>query len=141
MTVATEHAPHWVDAILAWRPTAILARTALASAFLLGGIEKVLDFPTAIAEQAHFGLQPAWAWAAAAIVVEIGASLLLIANRLVWLAAGGLGVLTGIAMLVANDFWRLDGHDRFVAANTFFEHLGLVAGLAMAAMLARRSDR
>jgi hypothetical protein len=34
----------------------------------------------------------------------------------------GLGVLTAIAMLVANDFWAMTGHDRFAAVNGFFEH-------------------
>ena len=34
----------------------------------------------------------------------------------------GLGVLTAIAMLVANDFWAMTGHDRFATVNGFFEH-------------------
>jgi uncharacterized membrane protein YphA (DoxX/SURF4 family) len=137
MAAATEHAPRWINAILDWQPTWVLARVAIASAYLLGGIEKLSDFPSAMAEQAHFGLQPAGAWAAAAIVVELGGSLLLIAGRLVWLAAGGLAVLTAIAAFVAGDFWTMQGHERFMAMNTLFERFGLIAGLAMAAMLAR----
>jgi uncharacterized membrane protein YphA (DoxX/SURF4 family) len=136
MAAATEHA-RWVDAILDWRPTWVLVRVAMASAYLLGGIEKLTDFPAAMAEQAHFGLQPAGVWATAAIVVELGGSLLLIAGRLVWLAAGGLAVLTAIAAFVAGDFWAMQGHERLMAMNTFSERLGLIAGLAMAAMLAR----
>jgi len=49
--------------------------------------------------------------------------------------AGGLGVLTAIAMLTANNFWALTGHDRFIAVNTFFEHLGLIAGLILMCVL------
>jgi uncharacterized membrane protein YphA (DoxX/SURF4 family) len=37
-------------------------------------------------------------------VVEIGGSVLEMAGRLVWLGAGGLGVLNAVAILVANDF-------------------------------------
>ncbi len=107
----------------------------MVSAFLIGGIQKLVDFPAAVAEQAHFGLQPAWLWAAAAIVVELGGSALAIVGRWVWLGAGGLGVLTAVAMLTANDFWAKTDHDRFIAVNDFFEHLGLIAGLVLVSVL------
>jgi uncharacterized membrane protein YphA (DoxX/SURF4 family) len=61
------------------------------------------DFTAAIAEQEHFGLHPGWLWAALAITVELGGSLLVLSGRLMWLDAGGLGVLTAVAMLSAND--------------------------------------
>ena len=128
--------PHLIAAILSWPPTWFVARLALASAYLLGGVVKLLDFQGAVAEQAHFGLQPAALWAVVVIVVEIAGALLLILGRFVWLAAGTLGVLTAVATLVANNFWALQGHERFMATNSFFEHLGLIAGLAMAAMIA-----
>jgi uncharacterized membrane protein YphA (DoxX/SURF4 family) len=106
-------------------------RVTLVSAFVIGGFTKLLDFAGAIAEQEHFGLRPGWLWAALAIAVEIGGSALVIAGRWVWLGAGGLGVLTAVAMLAANNFWALGGHDRFMALNAFFEHLGLIAGLVL----------
>jgi uncharacterized membrane protein YphA (DoxX/SURF4 family) len=123
--------PRWIHDLLAWPWTWRLARVALVSAYLIGGVNKLIDFPGAVAEQAHFGLHPGWLWAALTIVVEIGGSLLVVFGRLVWLGAGGLGVLTAVAMLVANDFWTMTGHDRFVALNTFFEHLGLIAGFVL----------
>jgi uncharacterized membrane protein YphA (DoxX/SURF4 family) len=131
--------PGWIAGLLSWPWTWRLARAALASAFLIGGVDKLLDFPAAVAEQAHFGLRPAWMWAALAIAVEIGGSLLVIFGRLVWLGAGALGVLTAVAMLVANDFWSMTGHDRFVALNTFFEHLGLIAGLVLVSIRAEEA--
>lgn len=133
-----EHAPRWIEAILEWPGTALAARAALASAYLIGGIAKLSDFPAAVAEQAHFGLQPAQVWAVLTIVVELAGSVLVITGRLVWLAAGALSVLTAVAMLVANDFWAQQGHDRFMALNAFFEHLGLIGGFALAAILAQR---
>jgi uncharacterized membrane protein YphA (DoxX/SURF4 family) len=54
--------------------------------------------------------------------------------------AGGLGVLTAVAMLTANDFWAKTGHDRFLAVNAFFEHLGLIAGLMLVSILSLRSQ-
>jgi uncharacterized membrane protein YphA (DoxX/SURF4 family) len=141
MLAIAEYAPPWVGAILGWRATWFLARLALSSAYVVGGVDKAIDFPAAVAEQAHFGLQPAWAWAIVTIVVELGGSLLLISGRLVWLAAGALGVLTAIAMVVANNFWAMEGQARFMAMNAFFEHLGLIAAFALAAMVAANTGR
>ena len=77
-----------------------------------------------------------------AIGVEIGGSALVIAGRWVWFGAGGLGVLTAVAMLAANNFWALSGNDRFMALNAFFEHLGLIAGLVLVSVYAtERADR
>jgi uncharacterized membrane protein YphA (DoxX/SURF4 family) len=132
--------PRWVAAILSWPWLLSIARAALVSAFLIGGIQKLADFQAAVAEQAHFGLQPAWLWAVAAIVVELGGSALVIAGRWVWLGAGSLGVLTAVAMLAANNFWALAGHERFMAINAFFEHLGLIAGLVIVSICAEETS-
>jgi uncharacterized membrane protein YphA (DoxX/SURF4 family) len=141
MAAIAEYTPPWVGAILGWRATWFLARLALSSAYVVGGVDKAIDFPGAVAEQAHFGLQPAWAWAIVTIIVELGGSLLLISGRLVWLAAGALGVLTATAMLVANNFWAMEGPARFMAMNAFFEHLGLIAAFALAAVVAANTGR
>jgi uncharacterized membrane protein YphA (DoxX/SURF4 family) len=133
--------PRWVDAILDWRWTWLLARVGLTSAYLVGGITKLLEFAAASAEQAHFGFRPGWLWATVVITVEILGPILLIWGRLVWLAAGAMGVLTFVASLAANDFWNLQGAARFAATNAFFEHVGLIAGFIMAALLAEQAQR
>ncbi|MAM56502.1 MAG: DoxX family protein [Salinicola sp.] len=112
-----------------------LARTGLASAYLIGGLDKLWHFEAAIQEQAHFGLHPAWLWATLAIIIELAGSLCIIFNRWTWLGAGALGCLTLVAMLVANDFWNLTGQARFMAMNAFFEHLGLIAALVLVTRL------
>jgi len=141
MESLSERDPDWVDAMLDWRGTWLLARIGLTGAYFIGGVTKLANFSAAVAEQAHFGLQPAWLWAATAIVLELVAPLLIVTGRWVWLASGALGVLTVIASIVANDFWNLVGTARFVAMNSFFEHLGLVAGLVMAAVIAEHAKR
>jgi uncharacterized membrane protein YphA (DoxX/SURF4 family) len=115
-----------------------MARLALVSSYVIGGLTKLSDFPGSVAEQEHFGLHPGSVWAVLAIVVELGGSALVIAERLVWLGAGALGVLTAVAMLVANNFWTMEGHERFVAMNSFFEHLGLIAGFVLVALMSSR---
>lgn len=112
--------PVWVKKILSIHGLLPLLRVALVSAYLVGGINKFIGFHAAIEEQASFGLQPAWLWAVAAIVIEIVGSLLVIFNRFVWLGAGALGCLTAIAMLVANDFWNHTGPAFFSTFNSFF---------------------
>ena len=133
--------PSWVEAILEWPWTWLLARVGLASAYLLGGIVKLSDFSAAVAEQEHFGFYPGPLWAGMAIAAELIGSILVILGRLVWLGAGALGVLTAIAIFAANRFWLLQGQARFEATNTFFEHIGLIAGLVMAALLAEHKRR
>lgn len=127
--------PDWVRAVLDWPGTWFLARLGLVSAYLVGGFTKLFDFPGAIAEQAHFGLNPPQVWAVLAIVVELVGSVLILIDRLVWLGAGALGVLTLIATIVAEDFWNLQGHARFVAWNSFLERIGLIAAFALAAIM------
>jgi uncharacterized membrane protein YphA (DoxX/SURF4 family) len=137
MATRAANDPVWINAILGWSGTWLVARIGLTAAYGLGGFVKLMDFPAAVAEQEHFGLHPGALWAAVTIVVELGGSLLVLSGRYVWLGAGALAVLTVVASVVANDFWALEGQARFAAMNSFFEHIGLIAGFAMVAMLAR----
>jgi uncharacterized membrane protein YphA (DoxX/SURF4 family) len=141
MTDPRRGAPGWIGAILGWRWTWIAARVGLVSAYVIGGVVKLSDFHAATMEQERFGLHPGWLWAVAAIVVELGGSALVVSGRLVWLGAGALGVLTAIATFVANNFWAVEGHARLMAINTFFEHLGLIAGMVLAAVTANQARR
>jgi uncharacterized membrane protein YphA (DoxX/SURF4 family) len=135
--------PAFVSTILRAPAFHLLARVALTSAYWWGGLAKLLDYPAALAEARHFGLEPAALVVIATIGVELGASALLIAGRLAWLAAGALGVFTAIATLIAHAFWTIDDPvERFHALNTFLEHIGLIGGLALAAILAEiQNDR
>lgn len=134
--------PAVVARILEARPSFVLAKLALVSAYVLGGVVKALDFPGAVAEQVHFGVHPPALFAALTIAVELVGSVLVMTRRWVWLGAGMLGVFTGLAAITANAFWTMpDGHDRFMATNAFFEHLGLIGGFVLVAMLAHRAPR
>ncbi len=133
--------PRWVKVILEHQATWVCARIALVCAYLIGGLTKLFDFPGAVAEQAHFGLHPPELWAAVTIVVELGGSLLLIGGQLVWFAGGALAVLTLVASLFAENFWTMHGHAGFVAMNAFLEHIGLIGGFAMAAIIVNERQR
>ena len=107
----------------------------LCSAYLQGGINKLMDFDAAIGEMHHFGLSPAGPLAALVIALELGASLLILSGFYRWLGAGFLGVFTLMATFVANRFWEMAGMERFMAANSFFEHLGLTGAFLLVAWL------
>ncbi|WP_376091694.1 DoxX family protein [Roseomonas sp. CCTCC AB2023176] len=120
--------------VLGW-----IALLLLCAAYLQGGLNKLLDIPGAVAEARHFGLPFPPLTAAATIVVELGASVLILANRLRWLGALVLAAFTVAATFIANRFWELPpGMERFMAANGFFEHLGLVGAFLLVAGLSWR---
>jgi uncharacterized membrane protein YphA (DoxX/SURF4 family) len=107
----------------------------LCSAYLQGGINKLTDFNAAVGEMQHFGLAPAAPLAALVIALELGASLLVLSGFYRWLGAGFLGVFTLLATFVANRFWEMEGAARFMAANGFFEHLGLTGAFLLVAWM------
>lgn len=118
-----------------------VALLCLCAAYLQGAFDKATDFAGAIAEMNHFGLAPAAPLAAAVIVFEAGASLMVIFGWRRWLGALGLAGFTLIATFVANRFWELAPPDRFMVTNAFFEHWGLVGGFLLVAWHDLRDGR
>jgi uncharacterized membrane protein YphA (DoxX/SURF4 family) len=120
----------------------VAARAILTLPYWWSGIAKLADLNGALAEAAHFGLKPAWLVVAATVLVQLGGSTLLILGRVGWLAAGAIGVFTALATLIAHPYWTVaDPMERFHAMNTFLEHVGLVGGLMLAAILVERERR
>jgi uncharacterized membrane protein YphA (DoxX/SURF4 family) len=105
----------------------------LCAAYLQGGFDKAMDFGSAIAEMEHFGLSPPRLFAVATIVLEFGASLLILSGFYRWLGALVLAVFTVMATFMAARFWELPPPQRIASANTFFEHLGLAGGFLLTA--------
>ena len=115
--------------------TAAATRIVLCLPFLWSGLSKLFDFSGGTAEMAALGLEPAWLFNALTILVQLGGSLLVIVNRRTWLGAGALGVFTGLATVMAHRFWTLDGIERVRELNTFLEHLAIIAGFVLVAMI------
>ena len=115
----------------------------LCAAYLQGGLQKALDFPSAIAEMNHFGLSPAAPLAVAVIVLELGASALILVGRLALAGRAGARALHADGHFRGAAFWEMPaGPARFGATNSFFEHLGLVGGFLLVAWhdLRERTD-
>ncbi|HEY0799665.1 MAG TPA: DoxX family protein [Steroidobacteraceae bacterium] len=133
-------APIFVRKILDSPATALGARIALTAAFWASGFLKLSDFSGAVAEVRHFGLEPAQFIAAATIVVQLGGSALIILSRAVWLGAGALAVFTLLATLQAHAFWSAPAAVRAQTLNIFLEHIGLIGGFVLVAILATRAS-
>lgn len=111
-----------------------IAYLGLCAAYLQGGLNKLTDFPAAIGEMTHFGLSPAPLFAVIVIILELAASIMILAGFFRWLGALALGAFTLMATFLALRFWELPaGMERFMVANSFFEHLGLVGGFLLVA--------
>jgi len=67
------------------------------------------------------------------IVGELGASMMILTGRGRWMGAAGLAVFTLMATMLANRYWEMQGMERFMAANGFFEHLGLAGAFLLVA--------
>lgn len=125
-----------VRAVLTARAAHWLALLGLCAAYLQGSLTKLFDFTAAVAEMAHFGLQPAPLFAAGVIGFELAASAMILSGFYRWLGALGLAGFTLIATGVALRFWDLPGGmDRVMATNAFFEHLGLIGGFILVAII------
>jgi uncharacterized membrane protein YphA (DoxX/SURF4 family) len=118
---------------IATPPVYWIALLGLCAAYLQGGFNKAIDFNSAIAEMNHFGLAPAAPFAIAVIILELGASAMILTGFYRWLGALGLAGFTLMATFVANRFWEMTGVERFMAANSFCEHLGLIGGFLLIA--------
>jgi uncharacterized membrane protein YphA (DoxX/SURF4 family) len=110
-----------------------LALLLLCAAYLQGGLNKLLDFGSAVGEMQHFGLQPAAPLALLVIGGELGAAAMVLSGRLRWLGAAWLALFTVAASFIANRYWEMTGMQRFMAANSFYEHLGLAGGFLLVA--------
>ena len=122
---------------------ALLARLALASPFLISGVLKATDFASAVAEvRGLVELEPAGLLAALVIATQLGGSVLLVAGgRLAWIGAVLLVGFTALATLLAHAFWTKTGIDAAHDLTTFFEHVGLIGGFLLAAILGAQKLR
>ena len=133
--VIFEQLDRLIGLILQAPVTAAVARIVLCLPFWWSGLRKLLDFSGGTAEMAALGLKPAWLFNALTILVQLGGSLLVILNRWTWLGAGALGVFTALATVMAHQFWTLDGIERVRELNIFLEHLAIIAGFVLVAIL------
>jgi transmembrane protein len=135
--------PMMAAAIPVWGWIAV--RVALALPFMVSGVLKAFAFDAAVLEvQALAGLSSsalATVVAVAVVLLQLGASVLLLlgGKRAAW-GAVSLAAFTLAATLLAHTGWWREGPDRIRDLMVFCEHIALVGGLALAALVSRRNS-
>jgi transmembrane protein len=131
--------PPFIANFLASRWFALFARIVLTFVFWSAGLAGLFDFSGKVAEMEAVGLQPAALFAFLVTAVLLGASALIIFNRAAWLGAGALGVFLALTIPIAHAFWQMPEPQRTQEFYIVIEHISLIGGLMVAAVLAHRS--
>jgi transmembrane protein len=118
-----------------------LARIVLTFPFWGSGLSKLIDFNAGVAEMAMFNLNPPVVFNIATIICQLGGSLLIILNRFTWLGAGALAVFTVLTIPIAHAFWTMTGEKAMMEFFFTVEHIGLIGGLMLVAILSRQAPR
>ena len=85
--IRTPSSAHTAVRLLTSRVIRALALLGLCAAYLQGGLQKIMDFPGAVAEAQHFDLPLAPAAAIATIVTELTGCLLILSGYYRWIGA------------------------------------------------------
>ena len=126
----------WINNLLSTRISYVLATATLTYVFWWSGLNKVLDFQSAVQEMSHFGLKPAVFFAAITILVQLAGPLAIITcSRWAWLGSGALAAFTLSTIPVAHRFWEMEGMESFLEKALVQDHISVIGGLACATIL------
>lgn len=116
----------------------MLAIAILTVPYWTSGVTKLMNISAALAEARALNLSPAWLIVSATILVQLCGPALLLLGYWPWLAAAALAGFTMTATVIAHPFWtEREPALRLQQRNVFLEHVGLVGGLLLAAMIAQ----
>jgi len=130
--------PRIVAHVLDNPATLLLTRICMTLPFWVGGLMKLLDWRGGVVEMEKTGLRPAWVFNLAVVIVELGGSALVIADRATWLGAGALGCFTFLSTFIAHRFWRATGPARTAELNNFHEHATICAAFILIVVVGLR---
>jgi len=109
--------------------------------FWWSAVAKLLDLPATQAEMAHFGLNPPWLFALGTIALQLaGSALVIFGGRLAWLGAAALSLFTLATIPISHDFWNMQGQAAVLEKLWAQEHVSIVGGLIVAALLSSRLE-
>jgi len=105
-------------------------RIALASLFLLGGLNKILNYTPTLASMEAVGLSPAPLLLPLVIALElIGGALVAFGRRGATLAAFSLALFTLSTNMFFHDFWNIGGDIAALELSLFFKNVSIAGGL------------
>ncbi|AQZ95350.1 DoxX family protein [Halopseudomonas phragmitis] len=121
----------------------LVARLLLVVVFASSGLAKIIDFDAGMAEMRDAGLEPAWLFNVVVASTLLLGSVLILLDRVVWLAAAALSGFLLLAILIVHRFWALPASDAELALFFALEHVSVMGGLIAVAVAshARRELR
>ncbi|EOG4615969.1 DoxX family protein [Pseudomonas aeruginosa] len=118
--------------------SALVGRVLLTMPFWANGLSRIVNFHVGAAEMEQFGLTPGTLFNLLVIVSNLLGAGLVIARRWTWLGAGVLALFTLGTIVIVHRFWAFDGMAATRALHVAQEHVGIIGGLLLAAILAAR---
>jgi len=101
--------------------------------FLLPGLMKFLEWDKHVALMEKHGMVLVPILLAAAGIIQICASLMILANRFITPAALVLAAMVLVINITLHDFWNYSGVDGAHELQNFFKNLGILGGLLVLA--------
>lgn len=117
--------------------TLFLARALLTLLFWMAGLFGVFNFSLVLREMEDASLPFPKSCAIAMIICQLVGSALIITNvyGLGWLGAGALGIFTLLSIPLGHPFWKFEEPRKTHEFQIALEHITVVGGLLMAAIL------
>jgi putative oxidoreductase len=125
-----------------WAPAALIGgRIGLASLFLLGGLNKSLNYAATISDMERVGLNPAAILLPLVIALELGGGALVAIGRFgAPVAALALAIFTLATNAYFHNFWTMQGGIRALELSLFFKNVSIAGGLVfLAGALSRKA--
>ncbi|MEL7540235.1 MAG: DoxX family protein [Pseudomonadota bacterium] len=108
----------------------IVGRIGLASLFLLGGLNKILNYDATLASMQAVGLNPAGLFLPLVIALEVGGgALVALGRRGASLAAFVLAAFTISTNFFFHDFWTMEGDVAQLELSLFFKNVSIASAL------------
>jgi putative oxidoreductase len=116
-------------------------RIGLASLFLLGGLNKILNYAVTLESMRDAGLEPAPVLLPLTILLELGGGALIALGRWLVLPAGiALALFTLATNVFFHDFWTMEGDRAALELSLFFKNVSIAGGLLLIAGLAAKDQ-
>jgi transmembrane protein len=112
----------------------LIARILLSVVFISGGLAKIIDFDSGLTEMRHAGLEPALFFNLLTAGTLIGASVLILLDKYIWLASGALAIFLALTIIIVHHFWSLPPEKAKLALFFALEHVSLIGGLIATAI-------
>jgi putative oxidoreductase len=114
--------------------TAHVGRVVLASLFILGGVNKIINYGATLLMMQNAGLEPAAALLPLTIILELGGGLLVaFGRRFSVIAAIALALFTVAVNFIFHRFWMMEGQIAALELSLFFKNVAVIGGLIFVA--------